>query len=164
VPDDAAELSIIHVRAWQEGYRGIMPAAYLDALAPDVRRRMWDERLATAAPDEESLVAGIDGSKTLTGFTALGSARQADEVGLGELQSLNVHPDAWGQGVGAALVEAAAAWLWERGFDAAVLWVVRENERARRLYEAHGWHPDGADTTITIGEADVVEVRYRIAR
>ena len=35
--------------------------------------------------------------------------------------------------------------LASAGFREATLWVVRENDRARRFYEALGWALDGAE-------------------
>ncbi|MDQ3703226.1 MAG: GNAT family N-acetyltransferase [Chloroflexota bacterium] len=65
-----------------------------------------------------------------------------------ELHALYVLPAYWGQGVGHRLL-AAAGPVWE-------LWVLRDNARARRFYERHGWRPDGAAVP-----AGAVEVRYR---
>ena len=53
------------------------------------------------------------------------------------LRHLGVRPDAWGSGLGregvARAVEAGATRLW----------VLEQNHRARRLYEALGWRPSG---------------------
>jgi GNAT superfamily N-acetyltransferase len=42
-------------------------------------------------------------------------------------------------GVGAALVEAAAAWLAERGMPRVMLWTAARNEGARRLFARLGF-------------------------
>ena len=39
------------------------------------------------------------------------------------------------------------------------LWVLRDNARARRFYEGHGWRADGTERVA----GGVVEVRYRRA-
>jgi hypothetical protein len=41
-----------------------------------------------------------------------------------------------------------------------MLWVVRENARARRFYERNGWSADGATKTQAFGEQPVTELRY----
>ncbi|MEY4229579.1 MAG: hypothetical protein RLZZ362_428, partial [Actinomycetota bacterium] len=46
--------------------------------------------------------------------------------------------------------------------DAAVLWVVDGNERARRCYEAAGWAWDGGSSTDDVGGMPVTELRYRL--
>jgi ribosomal protein S18 acetylase RimI-like enzyme len=46
------------------------------------------------------------------------------------------------------------------GYSAITLWVLRDNERARRFYDRAGFTPDGATNVLTrLG--DVPELRYR---
>jgi ribosomal protein S18 acetylase RimI-like enzyme len=65
------------------------------------------------------------------------------EDGEAELVSMWVRPSARGLGVGAALVEAAAAWATTRDFGALFLWVTESNAPAVRLYERLGFTPTG---------------------
>lgn len=58
---------------------------------------------------------------------------------VGEVYNLAVHPDARGGGVGAALLAAGLAHLAAAGMREVVLWVDLANERALRLYVAHGF-------------------------
>jgi RimJ/RimL family protein N-acetyltransferase len=46
-------------------------------------------------------------------------------------------------------------------FDAATLWVLADNRRARRFYELAGWRPDGASKRGEIGGRELTELRYR---
>jgi GNAT superfamily N-acetyltransferase len=62
-----------------------------------------------------------------------GFALVADE----SLQQLFVRPAAWGTGVAGELHDRAT------DLGARKLWVMEQNERARRFYEKHGWRPDG---------------------
>jgi RimJ/RimL family protein N-acetyltransferase len=41
------------------------------------------------------------------------------------------------------------------------LWVLRDNERARRFYERAGWSFDGTEKEDVVAGATVTEVRYR---
>jgi GNAT superfamily N-acetyltransferase len=74
-----------------------------------------------------------------------------------------VLPDWWGQSIGRGLLAHAEQALIEQGYDAAVLWVLADNRRARAFYERAGWHPDGGTKSATFGGREVEEVRYRIA-
>jgi ribosomal protein S18 acetylase RimI-like enzyme len=65
------------------------------------------------------------------------------EDGAAELVSMWVRPSARGLGVGAALVEAAAAWAKARDFGSLSLWVTESNAPAVRLYERCGFSPTG---------------------
>jgi RimJ/RimL family protein N-acetyltransferase len=73
-----------------------------------------------------------------------------------------VTPSVWGTGVGRELMAVAVDRLREAGFRSATLWVLRDNERARRFYERAGWSPDGAEKDDVVAGATVTEVRYRV--
>jgi RimJ/RimL family protein N-acetyltransferase len=55
------------------------------------------------------------------------------------------------------LARSAAA-----GYSSITLWVLRDNERARRFYERAGFAPDGATHVLT-ALAGVLELRYHRA-
>lgn len=157
--DDADAIALVHVTAWQAAYRGVMPDDFLDGLDVTTRAGQWREGLV--APTEvRRWVATLDGD--VVGFAVAGPVRDADlGPDVGELWAINVAPTAWRGGAGTALIDAAVGELRSRGHDSAILWVVRENDRARRFYESAGWSPDGAEKTGEFGGAEVVEVRYR---
>jgi ribosomal protein S18 acetylase RimI-like enzyme len=73
----------------------------------------------------------------------LASVRPGDEPDAGHLGYLFVRPDAWGRGVGRALLEAAVEEIRARGAARATLRVPVRNERARRLYERNGFVDTG---------------------
>lgn len=65
-----------------------------------------------------------------------GTEPQNEEV---ELISMWVDPDERGRGVGDALIVAVLDWAGEQGAQAVSLNVRETNERAKRLYERHGF-------------------------
>ena len=103
-PQDALSIARVHVRSWQEGYRGLLPAAFLDALSVEERARRYTFGSTDPAMPATFLVEDDAG---ICGFATTVPARDADAAGLGELAALYVHPDRWGQGFGAALLSAA---------------------------------------------------------
>ena len=72
-----------------------------------------------------------------------------------EIVALHTLPESRGTGLGAALLEEA---LNRIGTQTVFLWAFRENTRARRFYEKHGFRADGAERVSGFDEA--VEVRY----
>ena len=60
-----------------------------------------------------------------------------------ELELLHVKPDAWGRGVGRALLVAAEDELRAAGCSEAFLFTEERNARALDLYSRAGWRPDG---------------------
>lgn len=158
LPADAPAIAEAHVRAWQAAYAGLMPQEYLDALDVAERAERWRARLAEQRGDSVVLV-GATGERVV-GFAIVGTSRDAGSDPPGELWAINVHPAAWGSGVGSALLDAAQAGLVSLGHERAILWVVPGNAGARRFYERHGWVLDGAERVIEIQGVTTPEVRY----
>jgi len=110
-------------------------------------------------PERAGTYVAVSGDEVV-GFASHGPSR--NDSTLGELFTIYVLPDAWGAGVGRALMRETLARLRTHGFDEAVLWVLEDNPRTRRFYELAGWRADGG---VTDGEwlgVVVREVRYRI--
>jgi GNAT superfamily N-acetyltransferase len=78
------------------------------------------------------------------------------------LEAMYVRPRAWGSGLAAELHAAAVAELRARGVDAARLWVLEHNVRARRFYERHGWRADGTSRVVEF-PPNPTDVGYTLA-
>ena len=155
---DTEAIGRVHVRAWQATYSNVMPATFLAAMDPAARAEQWEITIARRLPLHAQLVAVVDGVPV--GFAAVGLANH-DRQRRGEVYAINVDPDWIGRGVGQPLFARATATLTDMGFKELVLWVVRENARARRFYERNGWTFDGAEQEADFGGSTVVELRYR---
>ncbi|GAA4656267.1 GNAT family N-acetyltransferase [Streptomyces chumphonensis] len=154
---DVGDVAAVRVRGWQVAYAGIVPQAHLDAMtvAADAARRA--AAFAEADPRTTQLVA--DDGCGVVGWAAFGPYRgTAAGRRAGELYALYVRPDLVGTGVGRALLAAVHAATGD--YDALLLWVLRDNRRARRFYEAAGYRADGAVQSETYGSVPVPEVRY----
>jgi GNAT superfamily N-acetyltransferase len=161
-PADAAPLAVVHVRSWQGAYRGLLPQEYLDGLEPADRTDRWRRALERDNwPAAGCLVAVSDSE--VAGFVNFGPTRDTDPSGsrVGEISAIYVLPEAWGTGLGRGLMTAALSQLGAGGYEAAALWVLESNVRARRFYARAGWTPDGSAKQEEIGGAPVTEVRYR---
>ena len=156
-PADATSVARVHVRAWQEAYRGLMPGDYLAGLRPQERAQHYD--FATLDPARPRTVVAVEADAIL-GFATVSPARDADAIGQGELCALYVEPDCWGRGIGRALASAARDDLCRLGFTRAVLWVVAGNTRAEQFYRADGWSPDGLRRARQVWNVTVDTVRY----
>ncbi len=58
--------------------------------------------------------------------------------GAGEIYALYVLSEYQGHGIGRSLVQSAARWLADKGFRRMIIFVLRENAPARKLYETIG--------------------------
>jgi ribosomal protein S18 acetylase RimI-like enzyme len=155
-PADARQIALVHVRAWQEAYRGIMPDRYLDALTVDQRLPVWRGALEGSPPRLTVFIAEQDA--VVVGFVAVGAV--AGEDG-GEVHYLNVTPSRWRRGLGARLLQRGEDALVAAGYREAILWVVKANDPARRFYEHQGWQPEAVERVCAYGGVGVPDVRYR---
>ena len=72
-----------------------------------------------------------------------------------EIVAIHSLPESWGTGLGHAMLEEA---LNQIGNQPVFLWAFKENKRARRFYEKHGFRGDGTER---VSEFDgALEVRY----
>ena len=154
---DAPALARISVDGWQQGYAGLLPQAYLDALDVDARLRGWLGVLETS--DVRPLVAEAAGR--VVGFASFGPSRDddADPARIGEVYAIYVDPGHWRLGIGHALLDATINRFGD--VDACTLWVLTGNISARSFYAAHGFQPDGAAKTESRRGVVLDEVRYR---
>jgi ribosomal protein S18 acetylase RimI-like enzyme len=157
---DAPGIAAVHVRTWQLAYQDQLPAAYLNALKVADRERFWTNELHILPIDRRPWVAESDSG--IVGFALGGPPRDEDLTSsTGEVYAIYLLPEYWDRGVGWRLLIHCERDLIGHGYDKAVLWVLAENARARRFYEAAGWTLDGATKRRDIGGHEVVEVRYR---
>ncbi len=159
---DAVELASLHVRAWRWAYKGLVPDAYLEdfgsAIGTQIQR--WQTQL-NEAQETTTWVAQED--ETIVGFAITGPSRDSDAAPqTGEVFGIYLEPEKVGTGVGRSLFQFAIEDLWHRGYNPLTLWVLENNQRARRFYELAGWQPDGATKTEERQKVHLHEVRYAI--
>lgn len=154
--DDAPRLAQIRIAGWEQAYRGIMPDAVLDNMNYERSVQRWHENL-TAKRDDYVFVAELDGQAG--GFAAGGAGRDSDAEYDGELYAIYVLPELQGQGAGKALAQAAMDWLRAHGYHKMLIWVLRDNQPARRFYEALGGTVV-RERMLEIGGASLPEVGY----
>lgn len=139
---DAAAIAAVHVAAWQETYTGLVPARMLSAFSVEERTRRWHRILTAPDPSLESAVfVAVQPSQSVAGFGSCGrqpvAALLADGF-AGEFSALYVLAAHQRQGLGRRLMALMAQDLLAREMRGAALWVLRDNEPARRFYEALG--------------------------
>ena len=156
-PEDATAVAQVHVRAWQAGYRNLLPDEYLDGLRAEDRAARYD--FVSRDPSRPSTLVAVDGD-AICGFATVAPASPGDPPGYGELCALYVSPERWRNGIGADLVRTARKRLLLLGYRQAVAWVLLGNARAERFYEHDGWTSDGLQRAATIWDASVEETRY----
>lgn len=122
---------------------------------------------AREAPFTQEQWRGRLTSRAVTFFAELenvaapvGLAGVYEEDGAADVVSMWVRPEARGEGVADALVNAAAAWAKAHGHDALYLWVTESNSYARKLYERCGFTPTGERQPLP-SDPSLPEIRMR---
>jgi ribosomal protein S18 acetylase RimI-like enzyme len=153
-PDDVGALAGIHADAVALAYGGIFDASEPPP-SPDQLVGRWAVLLAT--PQAWIDVLERDGAPA--GMIGVRPSPDADaDPSIADLFGFHVHPSYWGQGHGRRLLARATSEAAALAFTEISLWVLEANVRARRLYVAAGWLPDGASRPVGTGVRDL---RYR---
>ncbi|MDB5446800.1 MAG: acetyltransferase [Phenylobacterium sp.] len=157
-PADAEALARVHVTAWRESYRGLLPEAFLARMSePGYARRFRRELTLPGANDVVLAAANPYG---VFGYVAGGPSRSGVE-GEAEVATLYVLRAAQGRGVGKRLLTGAARALAAQGAGSLLISVLRDNLRARSFYEHLGGRADPPRQEHGPGGAPVWEVSYR---
>jgi GNAT superfamily N-acetyltransferase len=135
---DIRQMARVHVRCWQETYRGLMPDAVLDDPGfPAARERMWTCAL-TSERYRQNCVAVAERDDELVGIAMSGPPEDVTAAWMRQLYVLYVCASDHGTGAGRALLEAVIA-----SAEPAALWVADPNPRAQAFYRKHDFAADG---------------------
>ena len=165
-------MSLIHALGWRSAYPDAVPAQWMAEHVTDDR---WVDLFRQYAADGVNhgllLYRGAEPVACLTfGPARTDAGLQAGSVcqfhsegyqGWGELISVYTHPAETGKGYGSLLVEEALSRLKAQGFSNVYVFVLRENQGARRFYARHGFTWDGTQEEIPFPPDTIcVDLRY----
>jgi len=146
-------MASVHVRCWQETYRGLMSDTVLDDPSfPATKERFW-----TAALTDEryrgnrAAVAEREGE--LIGIAMSGPPLDAAAAWARHLYVLYVYTADHGTGAGRGLLQAVID-----PAESAALWVADPNPRAQAFYRKHGFVADGT-ARVEVGVREIRMVR-----
>ena len=153
-----AAMSLIHALGWRDTYKGYVPDDYMSKEISDDRwtavfRTNFETRVCHGLLlyRGDVPVACINYCRARKSNYNTGEVCSFDNTGYedwGEIASFYTHPAERGKGYGGLLFEEALQRLKEMGHRYAFVFVLRENERARKFYSAHGFVWDGSHTDI----------------
>lgn len=135
-PHDATAIAQVRVMAWRTTYRGMIPAAYLDAMKVEDSAALW-ERILTAAPNTTSTFVA-EAAGPVVGFA---SGLMLPEPKLGfdaELSAVYLEREHQRTGVGRRLVAQVASAQKAHGATGLIVWVIAGNKGARAFCESLG--------------------------
>ena len=136
LPSDVETIARIYVESANEGFGTLEPERVLDT----ERVERWRQDLAAPLP-HRWWVAVREGD--IVGFAGIGPSRDPIDPGLGELDTIAVHPKHWRTGVGRALMEQTLWSLSADGYAHAIVWTLANYPLGARFYESTGWTRTG---------------------
>ena len=159
---DARAIARVHVQAWRESYRGLVPDHVIEALSVERNDAMWAEILAA---DDSSIVhvverLGIGSDEPdIVGFGSAADARGPELGTSAEITAIYLLDKVKRCGIGRRLLSGLLPTLAAHGHHSAGLWVLVENRDARTFYETLGART-GPQRVVTGGPAEMHEIAY----
>lgn len=150
--DDRLAISHIYEESWKVAYQGIVPQEFLESIP----KGYWIKALDS--PEWQTLV-GVENGRYI-GTSSFCKSRFKRFPEDGEIISLYLLPEYMGQGYGKRLLKRTMDELQKQGFQMLFLWVLEENEIARRFYESQGFLPTDDYVTLSIGGKELRDMRY----
>ena len=165
-------MSLIHALGWRDTYKGFVPDDYME-------QEITDDRWVEVFRANYKTKNGVHGLLLYRGDTPVSCINycrartvnynpgdictfdNAAYADWGEIASFYTLPSERGRGYGGLLFEEALRRLRTLGFQNAFVFVLRENEKARRFYASHGFAWDGTHADIPFPpDAVCVDLRY----
>ena len=126
------EIADIYVANWKTTYAGLLSAAFLDRLDHAYGMNRW----TGYQDDRQHILTALAADGTVAGFAAFKPDEHLEQCIY--LDSLHVRDDCRGQGIGTALIKAAAARAFQDGYTRMSISIVRGNDHAGDLYRKLG--------------------------
>lgn len=156
-PKDAYEYTVCHAECWYSAYKGIIPDGYLENLRNNVEQRVERmERNIVNQPEQTYCCVKLD--IEIIGILAFGKSWDDEKSDAGEVHAIYLLEDYWSKGYGRKMMDYAVGALKSK-YCEIIVWVLKENHRARLFYEKYGFSIDGKEKEIVI-EKPLIEVRY----
>lgn len=162
--EDGPSIGVTHAASWQAGFEHIFDADFLER-AVTGRRQAWRVAISNLLTPPNLVLSAGFGNRVL----AFSHSEFPDNGSAAEIFAFYCHPQAWGSGLAAALIDQTCAALATTASHT-VLWTPTQAHRARRFYERSGFRLTGRARSEELDDwgssptcAEVPAVEYRRA-
>lgn len=156
--EDARQIAMINVRAWQRAYKGLLPDELLNRLNVRAAAAGWEQRIK-----EGVRIWLVEHAGAVRGFASIGVCLDDDcKEDTAELFTIYLEPEYIGMKLGKTLLRAALDDLRNSEFNDCVVWFLVGNEPARKFYESVGFKNDHREKRAIMNGTEMHEKRYRI--
>ena len=133
---DANVLAYIQTESWKAAFEGILDSEMLVKCTNIDRAIAMYQRLLDENKGNGYLLT-VDGKPHCIAYWD--AARDSEFAGKAELICIHSLPDNWYKGFGSRMMDLVLMDIKRSGYSEVVLWVFRDNLRARAFYEAKGF-------------------------
>jgi len=155
--NDAYDTASVHVSSWQSAYSGIIPDEVLQSFNIEKQAERFINDYKEYKGISFYYVAELDGK--IIGNLVISRCSDDDKPKAGEIIAIYLLEEYWGKRYGYAMLIHAIEVLKNIECNEVIIWVLEENDRARRFYEKCGFTHDGVNKEINIGK-QLIELRY----
>jgi ribosomal protein S18 acetylase RimI-like enzyme len=157
--DDAQAIAKVHIKSWQETYKGVVERSYLKGLSLPERIVQWRERIKENSKDYWIFIAENEKGH-IVGFISGGHSRDKKlrKDFEGELCAIYILKEHQNKKVGTLLIQRLWAAFVEHNILSVYVGVLKENPH-KLFYMKHGARLIST-TKIKIGNQNLVEEYY----
>ncbi len=133
---DEGHLAYIQTESWKAAFKDILPKEILEKTtelnrATSMYKQLIDECIGNG------YILEVNGAPHCIAWWD--KARDDDMTDYAELISIHSLQDNWGKGYGTKMIEQVIEDIKDVGYTKIMLWVLVDNERARKFYESIGF-------------------------
>lgn len=150
---DADTLAYIQTESWKAAFKGIVDDKMLEKCTNIDKARIMYQRLLDENEGNGYLLS-VDGKPHCIAYWD--KARDLELASKAELICIHSLPNNWHKGFGSKMMDMVLEDIKSSGYSEVVLWVFRDNLRARAFYEKNGFVLSG----VTKPAFDTEEVLY----
>ena len=134
--DDANTLAFIQTESWKSAFNRILSKEDLDRYT-DVNRAITLYSKLLNENIGNGFILTIDENPHCIAYWD--KTRNDEMEGYSEIICIHSLCDNWGKGYGTEMMNHILSDIKNSGFNKVMLWVFKENHRARKFYEKHGF-------------------------
>lgn len=130
---DVERIAKVHVKSWQQTYKGIISQDYLDSLKIEDKYELWKRVISTSSEESPVIVAENSGGE-IVGFASFGRERMQRFGVDGELYAIYLLEEYKRKKLGTKLYYHGLKEIMKTGIESLLVWVIEDNP-SRRFYD-----------------------------
>lgn len=133
---DANTLAYIQTESWKSAFNRILSKEDLDKYT-DMNKATKLYNMLLNRNSGNGFILTVDENPHCIAYWD--TTRDTEMKGYSEIICIHSLCDNWGKGYGTAMMNYILKDIKNKGFSKVMLWVFKENTRARKFYENHGF-------------------------